>query len=150
MHPVPTACPVCNNQLTVTKLHCHHCQTSIEGQFSLGMLHKLTAEQLRFVETFLVCEGKINRVEQELGLSYPAVRARLQEVVEALGREIATPPTPHGDGSHDGRHSSPSPAPCPPRHLRRQAARTAGQSLRRRNVRPRSGRINPQSILVSG
>jgi hypothetical protein len=94
MHPVPTACPVCNNQLTVTKLHCHHCQTSIEGQFSLGMLHKLTAEQLRFVETFLVCEGKINRVEQELGLSYPAVRARLQEVVEALGREIAPPPPP--------------------------------------------------------
>ena len=94
MYPVPTVCPVCTNQLTVTKLHCHQCQTSLEGQFSLGLLHKLTPEQLSFVETFLVCEGKINRVEQELGLSYPAVRARLQEVVEALGREMAAPPPP--------------------------------------------------------
>ena len=30
-------------------------------------------------------EGKINRVEQEMGLSYAAVRTRLEEVIQALG-----------------------------------------------------------------
>ncbi len=34
------------------------------------------------------CEGKINRVEQEIGLSYPAVRARLTDVIRALGYEV--------------------------------------------------------------
>ncbi|MBK8432046.1 MAG: DUF2089 domain-containing protein [Chloroflexi bacterium] len=113
MHPIPSTCPVCHNQLTATKLHCHHCQTSIEGQFSLGMLHKLTAEQLRFVEVFLVCEGKINRVEQELGLSYPAVRSRLQEVVEALGREMA-PPAPLTPPAYSYSYVTPPTPPAPP------------------------------------
>ena len=32
--------------------------------------------------------GKINRVEQEIGLSYPAVRSRLIDVIRALGYEV--------------------------------------------------------------
>jgi hypothetical protein len=40
------------------------------------------------VEIFIRCEGKINRVEQEIGMSYPAVRARLSEVIRALGYEV--------------------------------------------------------------
>jgi hypothetical protein len=33
------------------------------------------------------CEGKINRMEQELGVSYPTIRNRLNEVIRALGYE---------------------------------------------------------------
>jgi hypothetical protein len=44
-------------------------------------------EQLAFVETFVRCEGKITRVEAELGLSYPTIRNRLHEVIRALGYE---------------------------------------------------------------
>jgi hypothetical protein len=33
------------------------------------------------------CEGKITRVEAELGLSYPTIRNRLQDVVRAMGYE---------------------------------------------------------------
>jgi hypothetical protein len=51
-------------------------------------LYSLSAEHLAFVELFVRCEGKITRVEQELGLSYPAVRARLTEVIEAMGYEV--------------------------------------------------------------
>jgi hypothetical protein len=51
----------------------------------------LSPEQLEFVEIFVRCEGKINRVEQEIGLSYPAVRARLSEVIRALGYEVGEP-----------------------------------------------------------
>jgi hypothetical protein len=48
----------------------------------------LTPEQLEFVEIFIRCEGKINRVEQEIGLSYPAVRARLSDIIRALGYDV--------------------------------------------------------------
>ena len=91
MNPVIGQCPICNNTLHVTRLHCRHCDTSIEGQFALGRLYQLSPEQLSFVETFIRCEGKINRVEQEIGLSYPAVRSRLTEVIEALGFEVGEP-----------------------------------------------------------
>jgi hypothetical protein len=33
------------------------------------------------------CEGKINRMEQEIGLSYPTIRNRLHEIIRALGYE---------------------------------------------------------------
>ena len=88
MNPVIGQCPICTDQLQVTQLHCSSCNTSINGHFSLGRLHQLSAEQLDFVETFIRCEGKIKRVEQELGLSYPAVRARLSAVILAMGYDI--------------------------------------------------------------
>ncbi|MCB0036794.1 MAG: DUF2089 domain-containing protein, partial [Anaerolineales bacterium] len=89
MYPVPSQCPVCNYHLIVTDVSCERCGTSLNGKFSLGRLHRLTPEQLQFVEVFILCEGKINRVEQELGISYPTVRAQLQEVIQALGQEAS-------------------------------------------------------------
>ena len=88
MNPVIGQCPICGEPLHVTKLHCRNCDTSVEGQFALGRLYHLSPEQLRFVEIFIKCEGKINRVEGEIGLSYPAVRARLNDVIQALGYEV--------------------------------------------------------------
>lgn len=91
MNSVIGQCPICSDTLHVTRLHCRNCDTSIEGHFALGRLYQLTPEQLNFIETFIKCEGKINRVEQEIGLSYPAVRSRLTEVIRAMGFEVGEP-----------------------------------------------------------
>lgn len=80
-------CPVCEGELTVTHLHCNTCDTTIEGRFANGAFAGLTPEQLDFIETFVRCEGKMNRMEDELALSYPTLRNRLQEVIRALGYE---------------------------------------------------------------
>ncbi|MCX7682686.1 MAG: DUF2089 domain-containing protein, partial [Anaerolineae bacterium] len=39
-------------------------------------------------QLFLRCEGKLNRLQEELGLSYPTVRSRLDEIIRALGYEV--------------------------------------------------------------
>jgi hypothetical protein len=88
MHPVIGRCPVCDQPLEVTRLYCRHCDTSLEGHFSLGRFYELTPEQLHFVETFVRCQGKLNRVQEEMGLSYPTVRSRLHDVIRALGFEV--------------------------------------------------------------
>ena len=88
MYPVPTECPVCHDNLLVTRLVCRNCGTGLEGRFTMGPLLQLTPEQLHFVEVFLRCEGKLNRVQEELGISYPTVRSRLVEVIRALGYEV--------------------------------------------------------------
>jgi hypothetical protein len=87
MRPAPTRCPICQSELTVAKLHCSSCDTTIEGNFVSSQFANLTAEQMEFVFTFVRCEGKINRMEQEVGLSYPTIRNRLHEVIRALGYE---------------------------------------------------------------
>ena len=87
MRPAPTRCPICQSELTVAKLHCSSCDTTIEGNFVSGQFSSLTPEQLEFIFTFVRCEGKINRMEQELGVSYPTIRNRLNEVIRALGYE---------------------------------------------------------------
>jgi hypothetical protein len=89
MHPVIGVCPVCGESLTVTRLHCRNCDTTIEGQFILGVFERLSPEQLAFAEAFIRCEGKLNRMEKEMGLgSYPTLRARLNELIRAMGYEI--------------------------------------------------------------
>jgi len=88
MYPIPTECPVCHDDLLVTRLVCRNCGTGLEGRFTMGRLLQLTPEQLHFVEVFLRCEGKLNRVQEELGISYPTVRSRLVEVIRALGYEV--------------------------------------------------------------
>lgn len=88
MKPVIGQCPICQDTLHVTRLQCRNCDTSIEGHFTLGRLYYLSSEQLNFVETFLRCEGKIKWVEKEMGLSYPAVRARLTDIIRTMGYEV--------------------------------------------------------------
>jgi len=93
MNAILGQCPVCGEPLEVTRLHCRACDTTIEGHFNLGRLSQLTPDQLAFVEIFLKREGKINKVGEDLGISYPTVRARLREVIAALGYPVEEEPT---------------------------------------------------------
>ena len=99
MYPVIQECPVCKEPLEVTRLHCRNCDTGLDGHFSLGRFHSLSPDQLSFAETFIRCEGKFNRVGEELGISYPTVRARLHALIRAMG--------------YDVKDDAPAPAPAP-------------------------------------
>jgi hypothetical protein len=80
-------CPICEGELTVTRLHCETCDTVIEGRFSNSAFAGLSSEQMDFIETFVRCQGKLTRMQEEMALSYPTIRNRLQEVIRALGYE---------------------------------------------------------------
>ncbi len=91
MRKVISRCPVCDNQLKVTRLKCSQCDTVIENDFALSRFDYLTDEELHFTETFIRCRGNIKEVEKELGISYPTVRARLDGVIKALGYDDSQP-----------------------------------------------------------
>jgi hypothetical protein len=84
-HDVISTCPVCSGELSVTRLHCRSCGTTLEGDFSVGRFGRLTREQLALLESFLRSRGNLRDMERELGLSYPTVRSRLEALVRALG-----------------------------------------------------------------
>ena len=87
MNNALTRCPVCQNELTITRLHCDSCDTTLDGRFTGGPFAHLTREQMDFVMTFIRCEGKLNRMETEIGLSYPTLRNRLHDIIRAMGYE---------------------------------------------------------------
>jgi len=78
-------CPVCGEELQVTRLSCNNCHTTIEGSFSACRFCRLTNEQKNFLEVFVKNRGNIKEIEKELGISYPTVRNRMEDLIEALG-----------------------------------------------------------------
>jgi hypothetical protein len=80
--------------LEVVRLQCPACSTSIEGRFSLGRFQSLSPEQFQFVETFIRCRGVIKDVEEQLGISYPTVRGKLDAVIRALGYTVPDDSSP--------------------------------------------------------
>lgn len=110
-------CPVCEAELTVTRLHCGLCGTGLDGSFHLTPFNRLTRDQIAFAEVFLKCRGVIREVERELEISYPTVRSRLDDLIRALGFDVTpespapVPPSPEGrreilDGVAAGRVSA--------------------------------------------
>ena len=87
MNPALTQCPVCKDELLITRMQCQTCNTAIEGRFFSGPFSNLSHTQMEFIEMFVRSEGKLNRMEDELGLSYPTIRNRLHEVIRAMGYE---------------------------------------------------------------
>lgn len=84
-------CPVCHQALTITKLHCDHCQLEITGDFEQSRFSKLSVDELKFVETFLWAQGNIKVMEKELQISYPTVKKQLDQVIRKLQLGKPTP-----------------------------------------------------------
>jgi hypothetical protein len=82
-----TKCPACHSAVEIRELGCTRCDVTIRGRFPFSSFFQLTAEQMEFVKTFLKTRGNIKEVEKELGISYPTVRARLNDILKSLGME---------------------------------------------------------------
>ena len=93
MYRSPSQCPTCGHVLDIRELSCSECETSIRGRWSLGVFDRLTADQQTFLRIFVRSRGNLSEVERSLGVSYPTVRAKLEEVIEALQEEpvVETP-----------------------------------------------------------
>lgn len=100
-----STCPVCANELAVTRLHCRSCGTTLEGDFSAGRFARLTRDQVAVLESFLRSRGNLREMERELGISYPTVRSRVEAVVRALGfgpRDESEEPGAAAEASESG------------------------------------------------
>lgn len=83
-----TLCPICDHDLTITKLACSSCQTVIEGNFIFSKFNYLDEDKLYFIEIFMKNRGNIKLIEKELNVSYPTVKKMLDETIVALGYKV--------------------------------------------------------------
>jgi hypothetical protein len=85
---MPLRSPFDDGEIVVTRYYCPGSDITVEGRFALAApFAQLSPEQVHFVETFVRCEGKLSRMEEEMNLSYPTLRNRLHDVIRALGYE---------------------------------------------------------------
>jgi hypothetical protein len=66
---------------------------SVEGQFALPELARLSLEDQVFITAFLRSHGSIKEMEQVFGVSYPTIKARLTRIAGQL-QFVDTDPSP--------------------------------------------------------
>lgn len=85
-------CPSCGKKLEVRELGCPSCGVQVRGIFERCEFCSLSDEHLAFLRLFVSRRGNLRDVERELGLSYPTVRSRFDDLLRALGYETSLTP----------------------------------------------------------
>jgi hypothetical protein len=70
-------------------MSCENCHVSIEAAFPMSRLASLPVEHQRFIEMFVLAGGNLKEIAEQVGVSYPTIRSRLDKVIESLRGEIA-------------------------------------------------------------
>ena len=86
-YKAPSTCPVCGSEYEITALTCKNCKSELNGRFDGCEFCSLNENEKSFLSAFIKCRGNIKEVEKELGISYPTVRNRLDNIITRLGYE---------------------------------------------------------------
>ena len=86
---VDNECPYCSSAMAVTRMTCANCRISVEAAFPMSRLASLPVEHQRFIEMFMLSGGNLKEIAEQVGVSYPTIRSRLDKVIEALRGEIS-------------------------------------------------------------
>jgi hypothetical protein len=68
----------------VKSLKCAQCGTEVIGNYALPALLLLSSEEQDFVLSFVKHSGSLKEMANQLKLSYPTVRNRLNEIIEKI------------------------------------------------------------------
>lgn len=87
MYPIVARCPVCQGDMTVTHLRCRACDTELVGSFQVSRLGALAPAQVQFIELLIKHRANVGKVAEEMKISHPTARGRLDEIARQLGYE---------------------------------------------------------------
>ncbi len=104
-------CPSCSGELRVRELYCAACELTLRGDFEgaragtarvgsaagaagASLFPRLSEEQLAFLRLFVRARGNLTEVERTLGVSYPTVRAKLDDLITALAEPTTSNTSP--------------------------------------------------------
>ena len=77
-------CPACGGPVIITECRCTACRLQMRGEFFPGDFSTLSKEQLTFIRVFLRARGNLSELERILGISYPTIRNKLDEINSAF------------------------------------------------------------------
>ena len=77
-------CTSCDSAMVARRMECGSCGISMGGEFGTPRLARLEAEDQQLLELFLLAGGSLKALAEELSLSYPTVRKRIDALIERL------------------------------------------------------------------
>lgn len=84
-NPLPSRCPSCGGGMTAPVARCEACGVEASGRFVPCPVCALEGEDRRLFSLFLAARGNLKKVERALGISYPTVRQRVDDLLTRLG-----------------------------------------------------------------
>lgn len=81
--------------IEIREVYCAELDLTIRGHFdpgSPGPFARLNDEQLAFLRLFVTSRGNLSDIERSLGVSYPTVRSKLDDLIAALTETESEPP----------------------------------------------------------
>ena len=82
-----STCPCCNGALHIAALQCPECGVELRNTFQMSAFDCLDKEQMDFLLTFLKHRGSLKSLQEEMDISYPTAKKRLEELLAALGMD---------------------------------------------------------------
>ncbi len=84
---IPPKCPSCGDRLIVVKLQCSSCGTEVNGEFDVCPVCTLEGGNRELFDLFMEARGNLKDVQRKLGVSYPTVRQRIDNMFAELKDE---------------------------------------------------------------
>ena len=84
-------CPECKQAMAVNRMACPNCRMSLEGDFEVPPLGRLSPDDQAFVIAFVRHHGSIKKMEELFDISYPTVKNRLNAIAAALDKTFEAP-----------------------------------------------------------
>lgn len=82
-------CPTCKSTMGISHLHCEQCSLNLQGHFILPRLARLPREHQKLAEQFLLSGGNFKALAEQIGISYPTLRRRVDEMMASLQNIVA-------------------------------------------------------------
>ena len=79
-------CPYCDGRMRPVRAACPDCGAAVErgGGFRLPRVAELPEDEAAFLAEYVLAGFSIKELEKRVGMSYPAVRARLDRIIESM------------------------------------------------------------------
>lgn len=94
MRKILESCPSCGGPLTITEVHCDSCDTQVRSHYQPCPFCRLSPEQMNFILLFVQSRGNLSELEKGLGVSYPTIRGKLEEIIRVVSAAPSPAPTP--------------------------------------------------------
>lgn len=77
-------CPSCGDRMVISELKCPKCDLRIRKDFESCDFCSLPDEDYEFLLIFLRTQGRITDMEKALGVSYPTIKAKIDNLLKNL------------------------------------------------------------------
>ncbi len=77
--------------MAVNRMACPNCRMSLEGEFEVPPLGRLSPDDQALVIAFIRHHGSIKKMEELFDISYPTVKNRLNAIAAALDKTFESP-----------------------------------------------------------